>query len=160
MSEEYDESKSGKPNLDTVNPVFLASMARVLEFGDRKHGVMDWMHQSPDRLYQAAQRHMARIAMGEMRDPETGESHFAHVASGMMMLDAMDWDIGALGCSRWDSKGTGKGPQDAERIFGKGRVRGDERLEGASGRDRGMGKPYISEPVGASDPRKNPRGTF
>lgn len=92
MTEEYQKSKEGKPQLGNIDPVFLMSVSRVLEFGDNKHGQMDWFRnrQSFSLLVDALKRHLAEFELGRDYDEETGQHHMAHVGSIAMMLHAFD----------------------------------------------------------------------
>lgn len=58
----------------------LAPLVRVLMFGARKYGDHNWQ-KVPDarrRYFSAMMRHTIAWAMGEERDPESGESHMTH----------------------------------------------------------------------------------
>lgn len=81
-----DDTK--KPPLSLVDPDFVESMARVLEYGEQKYGTGNWKGGlAYTRLIDAAARHLAAIQRGEDIDPETGEPHTQHAASCLMFLN-------------------------------------------------------------------------
>lgn len=66
----------------------IAAVLRVLEFGARKYGAENW-REVPDarrRYYDAADRHLRAWWEGEALDPDTGESHLAHVICCALFL--------------------------------------------------------------------------
>lgn len=68
----------------------LDALGRVFEYGARKHSPYGWINVPGYRLHFGMKmlRHGAAYFSGELVDPETGESHMAHLlADGMMILD-------------------------------------------------------------------------
>lgn len=77
----------GKPRMDLLDPGFLLDVARVLTFGADKYGAHNWRGGiDASRLYAAIQRHLNAFWSGQDTDPETGLSHLAHAACGLMFL--------------------------------------------------------------------------
>lgn len=78
MSARKDDQ--GKAPLSMIPRSALLAEARVMAFGAQKYGRDNWrggMERS--RLADAALRHILAWVDGEDADPETGESHWAHV---------------------------------------------------------------------------------
>ncbi len=77
----------GKPRMGLVEPEFIAGMARVLDFGEKKYGAQNWKKGlERGRVIDAALRHLAAFQSGEEVDGETGESHCLHAACCLMFL--------------------------------------------------------------------------
>lgn len=79
----------GKPRFDLVPPHGLAAVARVMTAGAAKYGEQNYLNDrsiSDARYVAAALRHINAVQCGEALDPETGEHHFAHAASNLLML--------------------------------------------------------------------------
>lgn len=79
---------AGKPRPDLLPAGPLLAVSRVLAFGAKKYGDNNW-HRVPEaktRYHAAALRHLLQWASGEARDPDTGESHLAHVACCVLFL--------------------------------------------------------------------------
>lgn len=75
----------------------IAAVLRVLEFGAKKYGAGNWKD-VPDarrRYYDAADRHLRAWWEGEANDPDTGESHLAHLTACALFLLAFELDKGA-----------------------------------------------------------------
>lgn len=68
----------------------LVQIAPVFALGARKYGAYNWREAGKAVQHmtyvEAAQRHLASYIDGETIDPESGASHLAHVAAGMMIL--------------------------------------------------------------------------
>lgn len=80
---------TGKPNMATIDPLFMMELATVLSVGDAKYGIGNWCQSSGlkwSQLASAAERHMQKWLAGEEFDHEDGLSHLVHIASCMMML--------------------------------------------------------------------------
>jgi hypothetical protein len=77
---------AGKLRYDLLLPEFIAEMVRVLTDGAVRHGDWNWtqVEDAPIRYRAADERHSARVAMGEIVDPEHGTSHEAHKAVNAM----------------------------------------------------------------------------
>lgn len=80
-----------KDPLHLLPPTASAATARVLKFGAERYSPWNWRHTRVNATtYVAAmRRHLDRWLDGEDIDPESGESHIAHVAASCnIMLDA------------------------------------------------------------------------
>lgn len=86
-----DTAGSAKPRMGLVPVAAMEPLARVMELGARKYGPYNW-REAPikNMIYaNAALRHLYAWIGGQSVDPESGQSHLAHVASCMMIvLDA------------------------------------------------------------------------
>lgn len=92
------KSDEGKARLDLIDPLFLADMARVMEYGARKPGRSDhnWRIGGRWGLYLAALlRHVFEWASGESIDAESGCPHLAHAACCLMIL--LYWQRNRIG---------------------------------------------------------------
>lgn len=75
----------------------LESVGRVFDFGARKHAPLGWMTIPNYRAHFGAKitRHFtAYFILGERSDPDTGESHLAHLVADALMI--IDRDMRAL----------------------------------------------------------------
>jgi hypothetical protein len=87
---------AGKPRFDLLDPAFLAQVAAVLAYGAEKYGEHNWrLGIATSRLFSAVQRHLWAFWGGEDDDPETGLSHLAHAACGLMFLH---WTVAERRC--------------------------------------------------------------
>ena len=85
---EATKHDDGKPDVTLVDPEFREEVARVLGHGEAKYGRDNWKGGLDfSRLLGAVHRHLAACEKGEDLDPETGLSHAAHAAAGLMMYD-------------------------------------------------------------------------
>lgn len=75
-----EKEKAAKPRMDLLPGKALLAVARVMGFGAGKHGKGTWKNYDSDLYKGAAGRHWAALLDGEKTDPETGESHWAHLA--------------------------------------------------------------------------------
>src|SRR5690606_25306284 len=68
--------------------VCLEAVIRVLMFGAKKYGDENWQRvENPKVRYRGAlDRHLAEVVQGVMVDPDTGEHHYAHVATNAVFL--------------------------------------------------------------------------
>ncbi len=75
---------SGKDPLDYIEPTVQAPIARVMKHGADKYGYRNYILSSlKTRDYiAAAERHLNALKRGEDIDPDSGESHWAHVIAG------------------------------------------------------------------------------
>jgi hypothetical protein len=97
------KNDAGKPSMDLIPPLALESEARVMGFGAKKYGATNWMGgMAWSRLVAAAMRHLTSWHSGESVDPETGESHLAHLRCCAAMLMAYE----AYGLGEDDRFGT------------------------------------------------------
>ena len=86
--EEPVKFDDGKPKTTLVDPEFREEVARVLGLGEEKYGRDNWKGGLDfSRLLDAVHRHLGACEKGEDLDPETGLSHAAHAAAGLMMYD-------------------------------------------------------------------------
>jgi len=90
LGKKFDKDKI---DLTLVPPSFEIEVARVLEFGAKKYGRDNWRHlfeEEPhdghQRCLAAIMRHLNSIRKGELIDPESGLSHFAHIATGCAFI--------------------------------------------------------------------------
>ena len=77
-----------KPQLHLIPVGALAPVSRVMELGAKKYGPYNW-RQTPvnyTTYLSAAMRHIVAHTDGEDQDPESGQSHLAHAAAGLMIL--------------------------------------------------------------------------
>lgn len=80
-----------KPATHLLPPQATLAAARVLGHGAAKYGADNWRRCPPDQAVQryagAVIRHALAMLDGELVDPESGESHGAHIACGGLFLD-------------------------------------------------------------------------
>ncbi len=75
----------GKPPLDLIDAHFIEDVALVLAFGARKYTVDNWKKgMAVGKALGGVLRHTYAVLRGELKDPETGLSHLAHAACGLM----------------------------------------------------------------------------
>ena len=89
MTISYEEKKAieGKPSLQKISPWLIEAMAKVMDYGDKKHAENHWTSGIPiSQLLGALKRHTLCIEKGEVIDAETGESHLAHICVNAMMI--------------------------------------------------------------------------
>lgn len=79
-----------KAPLDLLPWDALEPVARVLGFGAEKYGRSNWRGLEPHRVEGALLRHLAAHRRGEASDPDTGESHLAHLACNALFLLALE----------------------------------------------------------------------
>ncbi len=80
----YDTSK---PRMDLLPFDALEKVAAVLAFGAAKYGDNNWRLVEPVSRYEAAMlRHYAAHQRGEEIDPESGQSHLAHMATNALFI--------------------------------------------------------------------------
>jgi len=80
---------SGKPRMDLLPMRPLKDVAEVLTYGALKYGSDNWREGKPiahSRHFAGIQRHLMAYWSGEDKDPETGFSHLAHAACGILMF--------------------------------------------------------------------------
>lgn len=84
---------TAKPPLHLVPSTALVRTSMVMKLGAAKYGPYNWRENAvKGTVYvSAAERHLRSWLDGEDTDPESQQSHIAHmVACGMILLDAMD----------------------------------------------------------------------
>lgn len=87
-----DIAGQSKPQLHLIPAAALPVVARVMELGARKYGPYNWREKpiAHTAYISAAMRHLLAFLNGEDLDPESGQSHIAHAAAGLLILeDAM-----------------------------------------------------------------------
>lgn len=80
-----------KTPLQLLPPVFMAATAWVLKLGAKKYGPWNWRKSKVEsQTYVGAiRRHLDAWQDRENIDPESGQSHLAHVAASVaILLDA------------------------------------------------------------------------
>jgi hypothetical protein len=76
-----------KPPMDLLSPIAMEEISKVLGFGKGKYGTHNWRAGIAwSRVIAATLRHISSFNGGEDKDPETGLSHLAHAACGLMFL--------------------------------------------------------------------------
>jgi len=77
-----------KPKMSLIDPNFEEQLARVLELGEVKYDGPDWKKGMDfSIMIDAAIRHLNEIRRHQFYDKESKQSHMAHVAANMMMLN-------------------------------------------------------------------------
>jgi hypothetical protein len=72
---------------ELMEPEFILQIARILAFGAKKYSRDNWKEcDDPSRYMGALLRHALAFHGGETTDPETDQSHLAHVAVNAMFL--------------------------------------------------------------------------
>lgn len=94
--EPYTEPKSsnggtkhddGKPPMSLIPYICTKEIARVLAHGAKKYEPYNWTKGiNYLRVLSGIERHMGSFKDGEDNDPETGISHLAHAACGIIFL--------------------------------------------------------------------------
>ena len=90
------KNDSSKARYDLLPADALESLVQVITFGENKYPsvvengveVPNWrkLDNFERRMFAAVQRHLWAHKRGEIIDPESGEPHLAHAASGIMFL--------------------------------------------------------------------------
>lgn len=82
----------GKPRMELLPSSALLEISKVLTEGAKKYDPWNWAKGLQySRLIGAVMRHVSAWKDGEDKDPETGLSHLAHAACGLMfLLDYLD----------------------------------------------------------------------
>lgn len=95
-----------KAPLRLVPWVSIVQLARVMKLGADKYGEVNWREKKPRTTvyFEAALRHLLAYADGQDADPESGESHLAHVMANMAIL----LDAQSCSCLLDDRKSTGE----------------------------------------------------
>jgi hypothetical protein len=90
MSDIGKKHDDGKPRMDLLPPDAIFAVADVFTYGAELYGARDWEKGLPyGRLFAAILRHLFAWWMREEVDRESGKSHLAHAATGVLMLLAM-----------------------------------------------------------------------
>lgn len=87
-----------KPMPRLLPPSALLAISRVLTFGAKKYSPDNWKHVvgAKDRYLDAMFRHLLAYNKGELVDPESGESHLAHLmCCALFLLEASEtnWEF-------------------------------------------------------------------
>ena len=78
---------TGKADLSLIPLVTLEEEAKVWEYGKAKYAAWNWAKgMSWSVPYACALRHLSAWQRGEEIDPESGQSHLAHVMCNIRML--------------------------------------------------------------------------
>jgi len=75
--------------MDLIPVKPLKQVAEILTYGADKYGPDNWREGKPiahSRHYAGIQRHLMAYWSGEDLDPETGKSHLAHAACGILFF--------------------------------------------------------------------------
>ena len=84
---EGNKFDSGKLRWSLLPVDAVTEVIKVLMFGASKYGDRNWeLGINYDRLYDSTKRHLEAWWAGEDADPETGLSHLAHCACGVLFL--------------------------------------------------------------------------
>lgn len=77
-----------KPQLHLIPVGAMTPIARVMELGASKYGPYNWRDTPVNytTYLSAARRHIDAFLDGQVQDPESGQSHLAHAAAGLMIL--------------------------------------------------------------------------
>lgn len=100
----YDPQPSQEPDLkfDSGKPRWsllmqglaksLAGIVAVLTFGAKKYAAHSWrnVQNGQERYKDALYRHLHAIESGELTDPESGCSHWSHVATNALFLHELE----------------------------------------------------------------------
>ena len=78
----------GKPMPSLLPAAALLAISRVLTIGAKKYAPDNWKYVAgaEKRYMDALWRHLLAYMEGEELDPETGESHMAHIGCNVMFL--------------------------------------------------------------------------
>jgi len=77
----------GKPDMSLISTIAIIKIAAVLTHGKKKYAANNWRKGFPfTRISSAVLRHVFAWIGGESNDPETGISHLAHAACGLIFL--------------------------------------------------------------------------
>lgn len=85
----FVKNDSGKPRMDLLPPKALLAVGRVLTKGAEKYPDHGWRKAEAEgqkRIAAAIIRHTLAALDGEEQDPESTESHWAHVAANALFL--------------------------------------------------------------------------
>lgn len=86
---------SGKPRWSLLMQGLaksLAGIVAVLTFGAKKYAAHSWrnVQNGQERYKDALYRHLHAIESGELTDPESGCSHWSHVATNALFLHELE----------------------------------------------------------------------
>ncbi len=85
------KNDQNKPPIALMPPEAIVEIAKVFDFGVQKYDADNWRAGFKwRRLVSAVLRHTFAWLGGEDKDPESGLSHLAHAACGIMMLIAFE----------------------------------------------------------------------
>jgi hypothetical protein len=77
----------GKPDLSLISSNSIVKIAEVLTYGKTKYDANNWRKGMKwTRVSSAVLRHIFAWLGGQDKDPETGISHLAHAACGLIFL--------------------------------------------------------------------------
>lgn len=84
---------AARPNYRHVPASGLYAVGKVMDLGAAKYGPFNWRSTGLclQTYIDAIRRHTDALAGGQNIDPESGESHMAHVAAcALLVLDCID----------------------------------------------------------------------
>ena len=86
-----DDNDKLRWNLLPTEPV--EEIVKVLMFGAKKYGDDNWksVGNGKERYYNAAMRHLAEYAKGNLLDEESGLTHTAHAGCCLLFLTYLEW---------------------------------------------------------------------
>ena len=130
-----------KPDLSLLPYCFEVELARVMMQGERKYGRLNYLKgHAITSLIASMKRHIGKLLAGQDIDEETGCSHWAHIAAGVLMA-LHQQEFGTLRDDRprrEDFNGhqkTGRG-RPCKAGGGQGEKRGGKRRNTARGKRR------------------------
>lgn len=80
---------AGKPDMTLITYSMLEPAAKILKFGEKKYGRLNYRNPSPgfeQRLIAAALRHLLQHTDGQELDSESNEPHLAHALTALMLI--------------------------------------------------------------------------
>jgi hypothetical protein len=84
---EGKKNDQGKPRTELLPYDALLAVSEVLTSGAAKYDDRNWEKgMAWSRLFGALLRHLFAWGLGSRKDDETGKSHLAHAACGVLML--------------------------------------------------------------------------
>lgn len=88
MTDPKGEAGKLKCPLHLLPPSALSQTAWVMALGAKKYGPWNWRENKVEAMTYvgAIMRHMSAWSSGEDTDPESGQSHLAHISAGCNIL--------------------------------------------------------------------------
>jgi hypothetical protein len=80
---------AGKPDMTLITYSMLEPAAKILKFGEKKYGRLNYRNPSPgfeQRLVAATLRHLLQHTDGQELDSESNEPHLAHALTALMLI--------------------------------------------------------------------------
>lgn len=88
-----------KPSFSALPLRAVLETTGPMMHGEAKHGRDDWRRRDPKLFFDALVRHGVARATGELRDPDSGELHSAHMAANALIL--IEHDLVEAGAVNW-----------------------------------------------------------